>query len=283
MQLTVRDREVVKAVYEYRFLRQDQIQALLFPSKWSAQYRLIRLYQHRYLKRVFTAVPFGRGKTVYCLDGRGADLLAAELGVDRGIVSWQRKDNRVGSQFLEHTLAVNDVRIALERAGQAVDGHVEDWADEHDLRRRHSQPGEVVYIPGAGGKKYRAAVIPDGYFVLRWYGKKAHFFLEVDLATIANKRWMRKVRAYSTYYRSGKYQAKYGTRSLHVLTVTTSQKRLANLKATTEQADGGAMFWFTTFDLMNTDNALTAPIWQVAGREGSYPVIQQAARPPVLA
>ena len=114
-----------------------------------------------------------------------------------------------------------------------------DWIDEHELRRRHSQPGEVVYIAGAGGTKHRVAVIADGYFVLRWRDRKAHFFLEADRATIANKRWMRKVRAYMAYYRSGQYQARYQTRSLRVLTVTTSQKRLANLKAATEQAGGG--------------------------------------------
>ncbi len=80
MKLTARDKEVVRAVYEYRFLRQDQIQALFFPSRWAAQYRLVRLYQHGYLDRVFTAVQFGRGKLVYCLAERGANLVASELG-----------------------------------------------------------------------------------------------------------------------------------------------------------------------------------------------------------
>ena len=56
MQLTARDRAVAQAVYRYRFLRQDQIQTLFFPSKWAAQYRLVRLYQHGYLDRTFTPV-----------------------------------------------------------------------------------------------------------------------------------------------------------------------------------------------------------------------------------
>ena len=102
------------------FCARIRFRALLFPSKWAAQYRLVRLYQHRYLNRLFTAVPFGRGQTVYCLDHRGADLVAAELGVDRAAITWKRKDNRVGWQFLEHTLAVNDVRIAFELASRKL-------------------------------------------------------------------------------------------------------------------------------------------------------------------
>lgn len=42
MQLTDRDRRVIETVHTYRFLRQDQIQALVFGSKWTAQYRLVR-------------------------------------------------------------------------------------------------------------------------------------------------------------------------------------------------------------------------------------------------
>jgi hypothetical protein len=43
-----------------------------------------------------------------------------------------------------------------------------------------------------------------------------------------------------------------------------------NLKAATEKAGGGVMFWFTTLDVVNTGNVLNAPIWQVAGRDDNY-------------
>ena len=277
MQLTARDKAVVESVYAFRFLRQDQIQALLFPSRWTAQYRLIRLYQHSYLNRLFTAVPFGRGKTVYCLDQRGSDLVAAELGMDREETNWSRKANRVGWQFLEHTLTVNAVRIALLLASRTTGCQIAGWADEGDLKRAHSKATELVYVPGDRGRRQNVAVIADGYFVLRSADKKAHFFLEVDRATIANSRWMRKIRAYNLYYRTGKYQAKYKTRSFRVLTVTSGEKRLSNLKSTTEKAGGEAAFWFTTFERARSENILTAPIWQIAGREGRYSLVGDKA------
>jgi len=40
MQLTQRDRQVIQAIHQYRFLRRDQIQALLFPSRNTANRRL---------------------------------------------------------------------------------------------------------------------------------------------------------------------------------------------------------------------------------------------------
>ena len=277
MQLTARDSAVIRAAYSYRFLRQDQIQALLFPSKWTTQYRLVRLYQHRYLNRLFTAVPFGRGKTVYCLDERGSDLIAAELGIDRGDIDWKPRHARIGSYFMEHTLAVNDVRIALELACRKTGSRIGEWADEQDLKRAHTREQELVHVVGARGNRQRVAVIADGYFVLRSGNRKAHFFLEVDRATIANKRWMQKIRAYNAYYKSGKYQARYGTRSLRMLTVTTGEKRLANLIASTERAGGDKMYWFTTFDQAAFQNILTAPIWEVAGCEGRYALMGDAA------
>ena len=277
MQLMSRDVRVVRSVHQYRFLRQDQIRALCFSSKWTAQYRLVRLYQHRYLDRIFSAVPVGRGKTIYCLDGRGADLLAAELGVDREKLDWKRKGNRVGGQFLEHTLAVNQVRIALDLACRKTGSQIGEWADERDLKKAHTREQELVHVVGVRGNRQRVAVIADGYFVLRSGDRKAHFFLEVDRATIANKRWMQKIRAYNAYYRTGKYSRRYKTGSLRVLTVTTGEKRLANLMASTERAGGGKMYWFSTFDQATPDNILTTPIWQVAGCEGKHPLAGDTA------
>ena len=64
--------------------------------------------------------------------------------------------------------------------------------------------------------------------------------------------------------------ARYHTRSMRVLTITTSAKQLAHLKQVTEEADGRSHFWFTTFDKISAETIFTAPIWQVAQREGQF-------------
>jgi hypothetical protein len=51
MQLTERDAQVVLAVAEYRALRREQIERLFFTSRNTANERLKRLYQNRFLQR----------------------------------------------------------------------------------------------------------------------------------------------------------------------------------------------------------------------------------------
>lgn len=220
---------------------------------------------------MFTAVAFGRGKTVYCLDRRGAELLAQE---------WDRKTHQVTSQFMEHSLAVSDARIALELACREFTCQIRGWLDEHDLKKVHTGHRELVHVEGARGINQRVALIPDGFFVLQVGNKRAHFFLEVDRATISNTRWMQRIRAYNAYYRSGRYKTRYGTRSLRVLTATTSEERLANLTKATERAGGGMMYWFTTFDRVTAMDIFTKSIWQIAGQEETYPIVDKLSRRP---
>jgi hypothetical protein len=101
--------------------------------------------------------------------------------------------------------------------------------------------------------------------------------VEIDRGTVTgestkweNRDWSRKVLSYLTYYHSGQYQARYQTKSLRILTITTTEKRLATLKQATEKAGGRSRFWFTTQDKATTEDILTAPIWQKAGQLGAF-------------
>jgi len=272
MRLTERDTQVVLAVYEYRALRREQIERLFFPSRNTANERLQRLYQHGFLERRWAPVEFGQGtsQAIYLLAEKGADLVAQQLGIDRGTVAWQESHNEVGSPFLEHTLMVNDVRIAVTQAASQAGYTIEKWVKEEALK----ETKDTVQVETSGGARRKIAVIADAYFVLNLGDKRAHFFLEVDRATEANKRWALKAQAYRVYTESGKYSERYGTRSLRVLTVTIGPKRLANLKHTTEKAGGRQMFWFTTLEQASAgDGLLAEKIWEIAGQEGSNVLI----------
>lgn len=268
MQLTERDVQLILGVYQYRVLRREQIQELFFPSKNTANERLKRLYQHGFLERRWLPVEYGQGtsQAMYLLAERGVDVVAQQLGIDRGAVDWRESYNRVGALFLEHLLLVNQVRIAFSLAAERAGFSIERWSTEEELKATR----DFVQITPAGGTQRRVAVIPDGYFLLNLGDKRAHFFLEVDRATEANKRWAQKIQAYLVYTESGKYSERYGTRSLRVLTVTTGEKRLANLKRATEEVGGGPMFWFTTFEQATSDKILGTAAWQVAGKEGYW-------------
>jgi hypothetical protein len=261
MQLTARDRQVIQAVCQYRFLRRDQIQTLFFPSQNTANRRLQHLYQHGFLKRHLLPVRLGEGRhqAIYGLDERGAVLVAAEQGVAREDVHWRKKDNRTSFLFLEHTLHINDFRIAITLSCKARGYHITRWVDERDIKTM----GERV--PAPEKRRRYLPVMPDAFFEVDFGDRQAGFFLEMDMGTMTNKRYKDKVRAYIIYKTQGHYEEKFKTSSLRVLTVTTSKRRLKNLKRATEGVKGRNLFWFTTFEALSQEK-ITQSLWHIAGQ-----------------
>jgi DNA-binding HxlR family transcriptional regulator len=270
MQLTVRDRQVIRAVYEYGLLRRSQIQALFFSGQNTANRRLQNLFQHGFLKRHLPPVQLGEGRSqaIYSLDERGADLIAIEQGVDRAAVRWKRKDNQANFLFLNHTLSINDFRIAITLAAKQLGHRIMRWLDEREIKAL----GERV--PVAEKRRGYLPVAPDAFFEYDFGDRQAGFFAEVDMGTMSNKRFKDKVRAYILYKTEGYYEEKFGISSLRVLTVAPSYRRLKNLKRTTEQAQGRSLFWFTTFAALSAEEILQ-PRWYVAGQEGTSKLFEK--------
>jgi len=281
MQLTKRDRTIIDLVWVYRYLTRSQIQRLLYPFREKRKEpsrknvvtrRLMLLYHNEYLDRIHAPVASDRGSSpiVYCLDRKGARLLAAERDLDIRALHWSKRQRERGLLFLQHTLAINDFRIAITLASRHGAHEILRWLDERSLGEDEAREGlkEIALGLGKGG-----SILPDAYFTLNLDGRKASFFLEVDRGHTEGPRIRRKVRTYREYYASGLYEQHFGSRSLRVLTVTTSQRRLANLKAWTEKAGGGHLFWFTVESLVEPGTVLVDPIWRMAGEEGVHALL----------
>lgn len=282
MVLTPRDREILRQVHAHRMLTLVQIERLLFQPEHGqdhftktskARLRLKLLYQHGYLDRI--PMPVGPGmwawQPVYRLTRKGAEIVAADLNVPVGELEyWGRGDDKkqrhshVSQLFLQHALQINDLRIAVSLACEQGGFRVEKWLDDSQLKSLEMK--EYVAVT-EGGHNRKVAVIPDAYFLLHLGDRRAHFFLELDRATMSNPRWSTRVRAYLTYVRSGKYRERYQTTSLRILTATTTEQRLMNLKETTRKAGGGQLFWFTTIDQVSASSVFFAPIWRLANDE----------------
>lgn len=271
MRLTKRDLDILQAVGEYRVLTTQQLKMLFFPSLHQAYARLALLYQHGYLERKFLGVYADKMNTpiLYLLDKRGAETLAAQRGIEAG---WSKSGTQVSTQFLEHTLAINMVRIAITKACDQQPGFaLLEWRGENELKAAYDR----VSIPTASGRLKAVSLIPDSYFILNTPQGRAHFCLELDRGTMTTKRFATKVLAYQAYYQGGGYQRRYGTKSLRVLTVTLSSARLENLRRATEQASGKQRFWFAILDQLTPETVLTAPVWQVATLHTRQPLVAQ--------
>ena len=270
LRLTSRDLEIIRAVYEYRALTTPQVHALLFANPAGSQrvtmvqcqHRLKLLYHHGYLYRDEqpTKLSEGRQPLVYFLDKAGAQLLAGYWHLEVGELDWRPRDNAsgVGYLFLDHLLKTNDVRITLVRAAAQAGCIIETWLDDKRLRSR--QMRDYVLLASTQKKEQRVAIVPDGYFCLTCGQSQIHHFLEIDLRTTIGRSsrddtrdWARKIQGYIVYHKHGQYERRYHAQSFRVLTVTTGARRLANLKAITEQVGGRSRFWFTTFTDLQTD------------------------------
>jgi hypothetical protein len=269
MVLMERDKRIIEAVYQYRVLRQDQIEALFFEqSKAAAQRRLFRLYHNGFLERTFLTVraSFLLSPAIYLLDKRGADLLHTELGYED--ISWTHKSNIIGQLFLEHTLAINDVRIAVTLACREHGYALLEWRSEADLKTDYAR----VTLSTKSRKQRTVALVPDSFFVIQAPKGKAPFFLELDRATETTTTFQTKILAYQAYVQSGEYEKRYGYKSLRVLTVVPTGKRLENVKTTTEMVGGEERFWFTTLTAITAHTLFHAPIWAVAGNKERRPL-----------
>jgi hypothetical protein len=261
MRLTDRDKRIVEAVYQLRFLTRDQIRKLEFDkgSMTACQRRLSLLFHNGYLSAVHKPIPTGYGssKRVYCLSKKGAALIAHLYGEKEARkIKWNEKQNKVETFFIEHTLAINDVRIAFFKEVLEDKAYELSWSDEKEVKAWK----EKVDDPDNQGKTL--PVTPDSFLSLTGNKKKANYFLEVDRATESNRRWKNKVRGYVEYVLSGKYYEKFKSEALRIITVTTTQERLNNLLKTTKSVNHADFFLFTTFGQIKDNNVLFGNIWK---------------------
>ena len=273
MRLTKRDMDIIRAVYRYRLLSSPQIEALFFPfppdkphsRQTSCQRRLQLLFHHNYLDRVPVPVILGEGRkpSVYELAKKGADLMARESGQDRADIGWEPNYDTYGQSFIDHTLAVNNLRVVVELLCQHSDLELQEWVGESDFRTAAYKERVPYRMRGARVTR----IFPDGYFAILtpFSDKLLHFFVEVDRGTMTNSRWQEKMRAYSQYRSSGLSQQHYQTRNFRVLAIAPTQARLKNLLKASEKVGADHHFWFTEeahIDIWQPEKLLEL-IWQV--------------------
>jgi len=257
------DRAIVRLVYEYRILSQRQIERLLGLSKPTVWKLLFRLYQNHYLERVFLPVTrFGSSPAFYILNRKGVELLRRQ-----GIEDFAGVPTKmISAMYIEHTLAINEFRIAAAQACASQGWAIERWITESELKSPRNY--DRVSIPS---RRQKVSLIPDSYFSVFVPDRgTTHFFLELDRGQMEIKRFREKVEAYVTYYKSGQYSQRYQAKGFRVLTVVegVGEGRLRNLVQDTAKVSGiGRRFWFAHLEAIKPDTIFTAPIWWVAGSD----------------
>lgn len=279
IQLTDRDREIIRLVHRHRFLRSSQIAALMLGSPQQLLRRLKLLYHHGYLERPRAQIEYyhrgGSRYIVYGLGNKGGTLLKQELGIAFRHVSWGEKNRSIGRIFLEHALLVSDVMVSLELACR-------------QSGRVRLVPGDQLALPNkVTGKRQpfrwrvkvkgdvKLGLVPDGVFALEYQSQdgksqRAYFFLEADRGTMPVMRrhlsqtsFYRKLLAYEATWSQSIHESRFGFHRFRVLTVTKSQARVKSLvDACSKLERGQGLFLFADRSILEKPEEILSASWQ---------------------
>src|SRR5665213_199395 len=269
IQLTERDRAIIRLIHRHRFLRSHHIAALLGGSEQQIVRRLQLLFHHGYLERPRAQIKFvergGSQPLTYGLGNKGGVLLRRELGIALDSAAWSEKNHVVGRVFLEHALLVSEIMVSLELACRKRVVRLL-YEDELEL----PQPFQW-WVKIQGGMKL--GVIPDAVFALEYTDQssrvqRAYFFLEADRSTmpvvrkgLAQTSFFRKLLAYEATWTNKVHQRHLGIHRFRVLTVTTIAVRVQTLlEACSQLQRGHGLFLFADVSVLEKD--LFSAVWR---------------------
>ena len=248
--LTAADVEMIRCVYEYRFLHIDHVSALMNRSYKKVHGRLLKLVRHRFLARI--EFPFQ--KHIYVIGREGISVL-----VEQGIASQEFAESRLRHHelkelFLKHQLMLVDLRCTLELACRGEALRLIAWREGKEL-----WDTVATWIDR---KRVELPVCPDAYFVLEDSSRpdgrnRLNFFLEADRSTTTHKRFQQKLIAYGQYLRDGRHTEKFGIKTFRVVTFTLTEKRALGLSAAAREVlvpDARKHFLFATNEGMSLAN-----------------------------
>lgn len=276
IQITERDREIIRLVQRYRFLRSSQIVALMADGSQQLLRRLQLLFHHGYLERPRTQIDYyhqgGSRPIVYGLGNKGGTLLKQELGVAFREISWGEKNRSVGRMFLEHALLVSDVMVAIALACR-----------ERGIRlvteKELALPSKRLPFQWrvSISNRLKLGVVPDGVFALEFPGRdgnsqRAYFFLEADRGTMPVIRknlfqtsFNRKLLAYEATWTQSIHRTRFGFHRFRVITVTTSAARVKSLvNACAQLKRGRGLFLFADRGILERD--IFSKIWHTSSQ-----------------
>lgn len=252
--LQPRDRQILSAAYRYRLLTSEHIRLLHFPTATlrAAQERLRRLYEHRYLERLFVPSVMG-GSTqpawpprqpIYTLGKASIPIVAGDLAIVGEELS-KRVSRRPSPLALIHHLTVAHLLVALEVACRA----------QSTIQLVSAEAETLLWAKlKKQGSKVRGAVMPDGAFTLAASVAPTSltFLVEIVRADIrgGNERLREKLARYVELNRTGFFRDAFGIERLRaVLIATTSNDRAENLRRlTVKLTHGRNLFWFGVYE-----------------------------------
>jgi hypothetical protein len=308
MRFQNRDERLLQTIQDYGgVLAKRQVQAIFWPLKSSRvmHKRLSKLKDNGYIawpsleQRKHYPIP----EPIIWLDWKGVLLLAnltdvsipAPTTVNENQLRtletalraqgwrWLREPHWTQ---LKHDLSLVDMRLKIEKDIQTF-SHLRlvDWQNEGVFRADMDRVSFSYMDKNGRQRSFTRGVIPDGYFCLLDLNRhaqglpaRAHFLLELDMATHAHSNFsLEKVAAGTAYINSQPYKQRFGSNAGRWLIVTTGQRRLEHLMTHTHEKIGknSSLFLFTTLASFLSVNVFSEALWSVCGQTQKQKLLSQ--------
>jgi len=241
----------LSAICAYRYLSVNQVAVMTGVRPKTASEMLLRLERNQLLGSFGNTGIRGYGKTpkLYFLKKRGHVVLVEELEAQELPVPPFRQINMTSrwSPLMFHRIDTLDVMAAVERDCAALQdynltGTLVEYRREKRGSRWQKETTDYVCLPALSENK----IVPDAGFAVEHIasGKRALFLVEVDCGTtrLTTKQFeptvatfTKKLAQYDRYLASGRIANRHprlgAFNGFHLLIVTTSDQRVANMRA----------------------------------------------------
>ena len=264
--ITSRDVEIIRQVMRHRFLNSTQIAELLDASPKKIVERLTFLFHNQYLDRPHEYRKLyrpggGSERMAYALATRGAQLLLEHGASADPSLDWARKNREATHRFIEHTLAIAELRVALvgavrRRAGFTLLEPEKLLAAMPAATRAMQNPWLWKAHVTHNSVAREVGLVPDYAFSIVFPdGKQRPCLVECDRGTMPIDRSnldqtsvLKKFLGYTAGRRAKLHQRQFDWKAFRVLVITNTAGRAQNLVTVLRErvhADGHDAFLIT--------------------------------------
>lgn len=179
--LDLREREILRALFDYEVLLTYQLRVLFFSSLRRCQDSLKNLKDSILVERdTPSGVGTGRGQSMWTLIEDGVRVVAVLMGKARSQIEWMpRHSFHAADRHLDHTLGVNRFFVSLVGASLLHPAH-----------------GLEKWVPAKQVESSNNWVTHDGFGRYQHEGGASDFYLEYDRGTEWHDQLVRKIRGY---------------------------------------------------------------------------------------
>lgn len=132
------DLQILKLIYEYRFLRREHVSMLTGRTPTPLHRRLLKLVKNRYL----TAIRLPQEKHIYALGKAALPVLVEDGAADPDLLSERLRSHELKPLFLKHEMMLVDLHVMLALGTKGTEFRLVSWREggNSSIRLRSRMP-----------------------------------------------------------------------------------------------------------------------------------------------